>query len=63
MLEPIAPGVLVGNVAPLGAGGLLSGIDKHLVAGPWRIGATGIKGDAQGPSETSRKPVAAMSVD
>ncbi len=40
--------IAAGQVAPLGEGGALSGIDKHPVAPPWRITPTGIAGDAQG---------------
>lgn len=46
-LPALRPLVLTGSVAPLGADGRLSGIDKKPCPGPWRIGATGLAGDAQ----------------
>ncbi len=46
-LAAIRPLVLIGAVAPLGADGRMSGIDKKPTPGPWRIGAVGIAGDAQ----------------
>lgn len=48
MIDPVLPVVLVGTVSPLGPGGPPSGIDKLPARGPWRIGSTGIEGDAQG---------------
>lgn len=48
MIQPTRPTVLIGQVAPLGAGGPPSGIDKRLTPGPWRITIIGIEGDAQG---------------
>jgi MOSC domain-containing protein YiiM len=45
--DQVSPRVLLGSVAPLGPRGHRSGIDKKPVPGPWRIGATGIDGDAQ----------------
>lgn len=46
-LAAVRPLVLAGAVAPLGADGRVSGIDKKPCPGPWRIGATGLAGDAQ----------------
>ncbi|KAA2211498.1 MOSC domain-containing protein [Teichococcus oryzae] len=48
MIGSAQPVVLTGQVAPLGPGGVPSGIDKHPVPGPWRISRAGIAGDAQG---------------
>ena len=48
MIRPVHPTVLAGPVAPLGAGGPASGIDKRLIAGPWRFSHNGLIGDAQG---------------
>lgn len=48
MIAQVQPTVLVGSVAPLGPGGPASGIDKRVIAGPWRITQLGIAGDAQG---------------
>jgi MOSC domain-containing protein YiiM len=48
MIGSAQPVVLTGQVAPLGAGGPSSGIDKHPVPGPWRIRRAGIAGDVQG---------------
>jgi len=47
MLNDVVPVVLAGQVAPLGEDGPLSGIDKHPVPGPWRIGLEGLERDAQ----------------
>jgi MOSC domain-containing protein YiiM len=47
MLAAIRPLVLAGPVAPLGQAGHMSAIRKRPVAGPWRIGATGLDTDAQ----------------
>ena len=47
MLSDVVPTVLCGTVARLGPDGPLSGIDKHPLAGPWRIGAEGLARDAQ----------------
>lgn len=41
------PLVLAGAIAPLGEDGRVSAIGKRAVSGPWRIGATGLDGDAQ----------------
>ncbi len=46
-LPAVRPLVLKGIVAPLGDDGRVSGIDKKPALGPWRIGATGLVGDAQ----------------
>lgn len=48
-MTPLAaiPHVLAGGLAPLGEGGRMSGIDKRLFPGPWRIGREGLAGDAQ----------------
>jgi MOSC domain-containing protein YiiM len=46
-LAPLCPIVLAGTVAPLGDDGRTSAIDKRPLPGPWRIGATGLAGDAQ----------------
>lgn len=43
----LRPIVLTGRVAPLGADGRESGIDKRPAPAPWRIGVTGLAGDAQ----------------
>jgi MOSC domain-containing protein YiiM len=47
MLTPTLPVVLAGIVKPLPDDERLSGIDKHLVDGPWRITRTGLVGDTQ----------------
>ncbi len=46
-LRQTHPLVLVGEVAPLGDARHVSAIDKRPAAGPWRIGKTGVEGDAQ----------------
>ena len=45
--SPTRPNLLVGSIAPLGHDGRLSAIDKRPVPPPWRIGPTGLDGDAQ----------------
>ena len=47
MLSDVVPTVLGGPVARLGPDGPPSGIDKHPLAGPWRIGVEGLARDAQ----------------
>lgn len=42
------PEVLIGSLASLGTDGVVSGIAKKPVRGPWRITSLGIEGDAQG---------------
>lgn len=44
---PVRPLVLTGRIAPLGEDGASSAIDKRPAPAPWRIGATGLEGDAQ----------------
>lgn len=46
-LVSVRPLVLAGAVAPLGEAGHVSAIAKRPVAGPWRIGVTGLETDAQ----------------
>ncbi|WP_330084917.1 MOSC domain-containing protein [Methylocystis iwaonis] len=46
-LAPAHPLVLVGAIAPLGDAGRTSAIVKAPAPGPWRIGQTGLEGDAQ----------------
>lgn len=46
-LPSVEPLVLIGAVAPLGADGRVSGIDKKPAPSPWRICKTGLAGDAQ----------------
>jgi MOSC domain-containing protein YiiM len=46
-LPPVGPIVLTGDIAPLGADGRASAIDKKPAPGPWRIGTAGLAGDAQ----------------
>lgn len=48
MLISRPPIVLIGSLAPLGTDGVVSGIGKKPVQGPWRITFLGIEGDAQG---------------
>ncbi len=47
MLQPPIPIVLAGTVKPLPDDERLSGIDKHVLRGPWAITKTGLVGDAQ----------------
>lgn len=47
MLSDVVPVVLGGKVVPIGPDGPLSGIDKHPLPGPWRIGPEGLERDAQ----------------
>ncbi|MGJ0506793.1 MAG: MOSC domain-containing protein [Methylocystis sp.] len=42
---PVRPDVLTGRLAPIGPGGPVSGVDKKLAPGPWRISAAGLAGD------------------
>lgn len=42
------PEVLIGSLASLGTDGVVSGIAKKPLRGPWRITSLGIEGDAQG---------------
>lgn len=44
---PVRPLVLAGSVGPLGDDGRVSAIDKRPAPTPWRIGPTGLGGDAQ----------------
>lgn len=46
-MKPVVPIVLAGAVKPLPGDERLSGIDKHLAAGPWTISSTGLVDDAQ----------------
>ncbi|HEY8163906.1 MAG TPA: MOSC domain-containing protein [Methylocystis sp.] len=46
-LAAARPRVLVGAIAPLGHGGQVSAIGKSPAPAPWRIGKTGLDGDAQ----------------
>ncbi|MBL1258325.1 MOSC domain-containing protein [Methylocystis sp. Sn-Cys] len=46
-LAPAHPLVLIGPIAPLGKAGQTSAIVKASTPGPWRIGKTGLEGDAQ----------------
>lgn len=46
-LSPAHPLVLVGTISPLGDAGQKSAIVKAPAPGPWRIGKTGLEGDAQ----------------
>jgi MOSC domain-containing protein YiiM len=57
---PVAPLVLAGSVAPLGDDGRMSAIDKHPLPGPWRIGATGLAGDAQADARHHGGPEKAL---
>ncbi len=47
MPPPARPAVLSGSVAPLGDDNRVSAIDKRPAPAPWRIGPSGIAGDAQ----------------
>ena len=54
------PMVLTGRVAPLGGDGRISAIDKRPAAGPWRIDALGLAGDAQADSKHHGGPEKAL---
>lgn len=43
----VQPAVLIGRIAPLGDDGCLSAIGKWPAPAPWRIGPSGLAGDAQ----------------
>ncbi len=62
MIEPVTcvPIVLAGKLAPLGTNGIMSGIAKCVVPGPWTITPLGIEGDAQGDLEHHGGPEKAL---
>lgn len=59
-LPSVRPDVLIGAVAPLGDQGHRSGIAKTLAPGPWRIGRTGLSGDAQADGKHHGGPEKAL---
>lgn len=60
MLTEVVPVVLGGRVVPIGADGPLSGIDKHPLPGPWRIGREGLERDAQADRRVHGGPEKAL---